>query len=87
MPRTLPRLAQARPMTDKQNTVRATLASPVSSLPYPRGPKVAQNSNNPKHDKRTTTKECHAEDTQLSANNNQQPTTNDTTNNHHKIVD
>jgi hypothetical protein len=29
----IPRLAQAQPMTDEQNTVRATLASPVSSLP------------------------------------------------------
>jgi hypothetical protein len=46
------------------------LASPA----YPRGPKVAQNSNNPKDDKRTTTKECPA-NTQLLANNNQQPTT------------
>jgi hypothetical protein len=58
-------------MTDEQNTARATLASPA----YPRGPKVAQNLNNAKHDKRRTSKECHA-DTRLSANNNEQPTTN-----------
>jgi hypothetical protein len=59
-------------MTEEQNTARATLVSPA----YPtRGPKVAQNSNNPKGDKRRTTKECHA-NTQSLANNNQQPTTN-----------